>query len=205
MKRLLGAGLLIGCGVAGHPIPPGPLPPAAPRVLEVVSTPGGLEVHATAPTTNIDGDPLTAPAQLLLFVDDPRCAGQPAHASETGPLRVGQKPTTPVTLRVAAAVEGRRGPPAAPISARWSPPPPQPDAPIGFSTPEGAVQIAWLPPKPPATEIIVLRDGQPVGRAPAAKARFIDRPSRGTHRYAIIAATPNARSAPSKAVAVITR
>lgn len=197
----LGA-ILAGCGVAGHPVPPGPLPPAAPADVRILSTPDGLEVHMTPPTRDIDGGALTAPPELLVFVDDPRCAGLPAGAAAASPLTLALKPDAPITLRVAAAIGGRRGPPAPPLTARWAPPPPPPAAPIGFSTPDGGIQIAWLPPEPPVAEILVLRDGAIVGRAPAAQARFVDRPPPGAHRYALVAATAIARSAPSPATPV---
>lgn len=195
--------LLLGCGVAGRPIPPGPVPPAAPTGVRVLSTPSGLEVQADRPTRDIDGGALDQPVELLLFADDPRCAGRPAHVSAAGPLSLKHTASAPITLRVAAAVAGRRGPPAPPVEARWIAPPPPPDPPVAFATPDGGVQVAWLPPPPPATVVRVLRDGAVIGQAPAAQAGLIDRPSRGVHRYAIIAATPNARSAPSPAVSVV--
>lgn len=194
--------LSLGCGVPGRPLPPGPIPPAAPTAISVLSVPDGFEVHAQRPTTDIDGQPLTQPPALLLFVDDPRCHGRPAHRAAQGPLRLAGTSTRPLTLRVTAAIDDRRGPPAQPVTVRWQAPPAAPPPPIGFGTPDGAVQIAWLPPDPPVTQMVILRDGAPLATVPAAQAQYVDRTATGAHRYALAAQTPSARSAPSATVRV---
>lgn len=194
--------LMLACGVPGLPLPPGPIPPAAPSNVRVLSTPDGLEVSAVHPTHDIDGAALKATPSLQVFVDDPRCHGAPVATAADGPLRWSVKPTQPVQVRVTAALADRRGPAAPPLVVRWTPPPPAPDAPIGFATPQNAVQIAWLPPEGQGGEMLILRDGAVIGRAAIAAARFIDAAPAGERRYTLMIETSTARSGPSPAVVV---
>lgn len=202
MIRAAALGLtLLGCGVPGLPLPPGPIPPAAPRDVRVISTADGLEISATRPTQNIDGVDLQAAPGLQAFADDPRCTGAPVASAAVGPLRWSVKPSR-VVLHVTAALGDRRGPPAPPIVARWTPPPPPPEAPIGFTNPAKAVQLAWLPPEGQGGTMVILRDGVVIGRAPTAAAGFVDPAPGGARRYTLMIETPTARSGPSPAVVV---
>jgi hypothetical protein len=194
--------LMLACGVPGLPLPPGPIPPAAPSDVRVLSTPDGLEISAVHPTHDIDGSLLEATPSLQVFVDDPRCHGTAVATAADGPLRWSVKPNAAVQLRVTAALADRRGPPAPPVFALWTPPPPAPDAPIGFATPHNAVQIAWLPPEGQGGEMLILRDGAVIGRAAIAAAGFIDPAPAGARRYTLKIETPIARSGPSPAVVV---
>lgn len=202
LARVLFSLIPIGCGVAGRPLPPGPLPPAAPSAVRVLSVPGGFEVEASRPTRDVEGAPLAAAPTLLLFVDDPACAGVPAAVADVGPLRWPVVPEGPVSLHVAAAVGQRVGVPAAHM-ATWTPPPGPPEAPLVFVDAAGGVQVAWLPAEAPVEHVVVLRDGAVVGRAPVAEARFIDAAPRGAHRYAVALETAAARSAPSPEATVL--
>jgi hypothetical protein len=202
VKRLIWAALVAGCGVPGKPLPPGPVPPAAPAQVRILSVPDGIEVHAQRPTVDIDGAPLKKAPALLLFVNDPQCHGRPVRRADSGPLSWAEKPAHPLVLRVTAAIADRRGPPAAPVEFRWQTPPPAPPPPVGFGTPDGAVQIAWLPPEPPVTEIVVLRDGKPLATVPAQSGQYVDRAAKGPHLYSLAAQTPSARSAPSATVQI---
>lgn len=199
---LFGASLL-GCGVAGRPLPPGPRPPAAPTDVRVVATPEGFEIEARRPTRDLDGEALATPPRLLLFVDDAACAGLPAAQADAGPLVWAERPEGSRRLHVVAAVAGRMGAPAAPVEVVWTPGPPAPDAPLAFLSPEGGVQLAWLPAEAPVEVVVVLRDGVPVGQAPADAARFVDPAPPGRHRYAVAAQTATARSAPSPEAEVV--
>ncbi len=196
--------LLGGCGVAGVPVAPGPLPPAAPHEIVVVRVADGFEVTATAPELDIDGRPLAAPPRLLLFVDQPACDGRPAASGPAGsPLRWRTDSERTVSLRLAAARAGRQGAASAAVSVAWSPPPVAPARPIAFVDAAGRVQLIWLPPQSPMVRI--LRDGKPVATAPAKAAMYTDTPGRGRHQYTLESVGDGYRSAPSPTAVVEVR
>ncbi len=198
--------LLVGCGVPGAPLPPGPVPPAAPSAVEVVRTPEGLEIHATAPEVDLDGAPLAEPPDLLLFVDQAACDGHPAVQAPAGDLlRLPTRLTTPLTLRVVAARGNRQGAPSAPKVSSWAPPPPALERPIAYADAQGQVQLTWLPPSLPVVEVRVLRDGAPVATVAAAGAVYTDAAPVGTHTYAVEGLGPGFRTAPSPTVRVEVR
>ncbi len=195
--------LLLGCGVPGAPLPPGPLPPAAPSDVRVVRTAEGLEITATPPTTDVNGNSLSGRPQLLLFVDAPTCAGRPAAASLERPLlRLPMDEPRSMELRLVASLAGRRGDPAPPVTVEWSAPPPPPEAPIAFADGAGVVQLTWLPPPAPVDEVRVVRDGQAVATVPAADSLYADSPDRGSHQYQLQGVGPGFRTAPSPNVTV---
>lgn len=196
--------ILMGCGVAGQPVPPGVRPPAAPTEARVVSVPEGFVVEAARPTRDIDGAPLPSVPALVLFIDDPTCQGVPAVVAEAGPLQWPVRPALPVQVQVAAALGARVGPPSPPLFVAWQAPPPPPPEALVFPDPAGGVQVAWLPPPPDlVATILILRDGQVVARVPAAEARFVDTPPPGRHHYALAIELGDTRSAPSPATVVL--
>lgn len=200
--RGLTALLLVGCGVSGLPIAPGPVPPAAPGPPQVLRVHDGFEVTAAAPEVDIDGRTLDAPATLLLFVDQPKCAGRPAAVAKAGePLRLRTTDTGPVSLRVVAARGARQGAPSEPVTTAWSAPPPAPERPIAFVDADGRVQLTWLPPD--VATVRILRDGVAVGTAPAAASLYTDAPGKGRHRYAVCGLGADFRTAASESVEVI--
>ncbi len=199
---LLVGALLVGCGVAGRPLPPGPAAPDRPTELRVRATADGFEVTARLPTRDLDGEPLGAdPAvRLAVFVDRADCRGVP-DAVGAPPLRLTAARDRPVDVRV-VALRGRQAGPVARTHARWGPPPPPPEPPLAFVDAAGAVQLSWLPPPPPVDAVRVLRDGVRVAEAPADAAAFTDAAPAGEHAYALVALTPDAASAPSAAARV---
>ncbi len=194
--------LLVGCGVAGAPIAPGPVPPAAPGPPTVVRLVDGFEVVAAAPEVDVDGRSLETPATLLLFVDQPTCEGRPAAVAKPGrPLRLQTTDTAPVSLRVVAARGTRQGAPSQPVRATWSAPPAAPEKPIAFVDGAGKVQLTWLPPE--VATVRILRNGEPVGTAPAEASLYTDAPGKGRHRYAVEGVGADFRTAPSESVEVV--
>ncbi len=194
----------MGCGVAGRPLPPGPRPPAQPTGVRVLSVPDGFLVEATRPSRDLDGAPLATPPALVLFVDDPTCQGLPVAAAEAGALHWPVQPAVPVQVQVAAAVGARVGPPSPPRFVVWQAPPPPPPEALVFPHPGGGLQIAWLPsPQGLVATMVIVRDGEVVGRIAAAEARFVDHPPPGRHRYVLAVELGETRSAPSPAVEVV--
>ena len=197
MIRLTLGLLLIGCGVAGRPRPPGPTPPTAPTQISVNSTPTGFQITVEPPTHDLDGRPLTEPPIILAYIDQPRCDGTPAaQGPASEPLRL-PKSAAGKTLRIAGALAGRQGRSAAPIRLSWHQPPPPPEAPLLFVDAQKVVQISWLPPESPVAQIRILRDGVPITDAPAAQAQASDSPGPGTWRYQLQSIGPNVVSGAS--------
>ena len=202
LPAALAVALLAGCGVAGRPLPPGPTPPGPAGRLTVRSTPEGLELSAALPTTDLDGTPLTPepPLRLAVFVDRADCHGQP-DALGPPPLTLAVK--EPVEVRVVVLRGDRAGPASPPQQARWTEPPPAPEAPLAFVDATRAVQLSWLPPPPPASRVRVLRDGAQVAEAPVDAAGVTDAPPAGEHAYILMAVGPTFVTGPSPASLVL--
>lgn len=194
---------IAGCGVAGRPLPPGPTPPAAPLLAAPTHTPDGVHLTLAAPLRDLDDRPVDGPVELWAYAA-PRaedCAGSPMAR---GPLDGLTVPADRLDgpLRVVAVREGRIGEPSAPLSVTWVAPPPAPEAPLAFVDAGGQVQLSWLPPEPPITEVEIRRDGAAVARAPAEAALWSERPGPGAHRYTLVGLAPGARTAASAAAVV---
>lgn len=199
----LALALLVGstaCGVAGRPLPPGPAPPAAPTPAAPVSTPDGAELSLAEPLRDIDGAPVGEGELWVHPADD--CAGAPLAR---GPLEGVLVPRARLggPLRLVAVRAGRAGPPSAPLTVAWTAPPPPPEAPLAFVDAGGRVQLSWLPPGPPVTEVEIRRDGEAVAIAPAEAALWSEQPGAGRYRYAIVGLAPGLRTGSSEAAAVI--
>ncbi len=200
-RAALPALLLAACGVAGRPLPPGPLPPGAPGAPHPRSAPEALEVTVPAPSVDIDGRSLGEGVEVLLFVDRRACTGIPdARAPAGRPLRV-PRPAGVVTLRAVAAVAGRAGPPGPAVTARWQAPPPPPEAPLAFVG-QGGVELSWLPPEN-ASHVRILRDGLAVAEVPAAAALHTDPAPPGEHAYTLEALADTWVSGPSATATVV--
>lgn len=189
----------LGCGVAGRPLPPGPVPPAAPTVTSWRATPTAIEVRVEAPTRDIDGQPIVEPLLLTAHratdcSDAPIAHGPTGRALQLPPL----PPSTPI--RVVAARGARRGPPSAPVALGWVAPPAAPEAPLAFVDGQGQVQLSWLPPEAPRVRI--LRDGVTVAEVDSALALYSDAAPVGRHRYQLVGVGPQYRTAPSASVSV---
>lgn len=188
------------CGVAGRPISPGPIPPAAPSSVRVVHSPDGWEVSVEdAAWVDVDGLRLEQVPDVWAFVDHPPCRFAPdVRGPADRPIQIARGERTRAVLWVALSRDGRVGRAKGPISVVWSAPPPAPEAPLVFATTAGRVELSWLPPPPPIDQIRVLRDGQPVALRPAGEAMFTDHAvPAGRHRYAIEGIGPGIRTAPS--------
>lgn len=197
---LVAAWSLTGCGVAGQPRPPGPLPPAAPTIEAAISTPDGVLLQISPPTTDIDGAPIEDPVTLHAH-PAADCHGPPLARGAEGAVAL--PPLEEATaVRVVALRAERAGPPSDAITVRWSAPPPPPEAPLAFVDGSGAVQLSWLPPPPPVERVDVLRDGIVVATEPADAAMWTDEAPTGRHVYALVGLTPAARTGASKAVEV---
>ncbi len=184
----------------GAPLPPGPVPPEAPREVRALNAPEGIELQLVAPALDLDGEPLDAKAvRYLAFIDQPACDGLPVASGAT-PLML---PAGSGLVRVVASVEGRRGPASAPLRVNWQTPPPAPEAPLAFVDAKGQVQLTWLPPA--AERVRILRNGVVVAEVAAADALHTDAAPPGRHRYALIAVGADFRTAPSAAVKVRVR
>lgn len=194
--------LLAGCGVAGRPLPPGPIPPAAPTIETIRRTPEGIEVMASPPRADIDGAPLAEPPEILAYVDAPACRGVPtARGPANAPLRVPLRPEGAAELRLVAALGVRQGPPSPPAAVTWAPPPPPPDAPLAYVDTAGIVQLSWLPPA--AQFVRVLRDDHPIAEVPADAAVHSDPAPPGRHHYTLEAIGADFRTAPSAPAEVV--
>lgn len=203
VTRIMRCALLMlaaaGCGVAGQPLPPGPVPPSAPTVTGWRATPDAIELIIQAPTADLDGAPMSEPLTLAAH-RGPDCQGAPlAHGPTEQPMRL--PPLRVATsVRVVAARGGHAGPPSAPVSVRWTPPPPAPEAPLAFVDARGTVQLSWLPPEAP--RVVILRDGARVAEVDAGEALWSDAAPPGAHRYQLVGQGPRFRTAPSPAAVV---
>lgn len=188
-----------GCGVAGAPMPPGPLPPAAPDV-RIINTPDGLELYSASPPRDIDGKRIDEPVELRLFPGTGPVTGPPVARATAQPIRLGRRPS--VSTGRLVAYRGRRASrPSSPIRLRWKAPPPAP-TPIGFVDAGGQARLMWPPLPAEVTEVVVLRDSDPVRTLSADVSTFTERPTRPRHRYQIIIRGETFRSGPSEAVTV---
>lgn len=201
MRRIGLLGLLLtGCGVAGQPRPPGPLPPSAPSAIVAISTPDALLLRVTPPTTDLDGAPFDDPVTLHAH-PAADCQGPPIARGADGRVSL-PRLERETALRVVALRADRAGPPSDVITVRWTPPPPPPEAPLAFVDGSGAVQLSWLPPPPPVDRIEIRRDGIAIATAPAEAAMWSDPAPTGRHVYTLVGLAPAAQTAASSGVEV---
>lgn len=199
-RTLMGLALMscAGCGVAGHPLPPGPRAAAAPTLAAPISTPDGIRIELSVPLRDVDGDRIDA-AALWAFADA-ECIGRPlARGDERGLALPREAAGREVHV---VAVRAGRPSPSTPVTLTWTAPPPPPEAPLVFVD-QGGVQIAWLPPPPPIDRVLVYRGQTQVADLPAEGATWTDADApTGRHIYRIGGAGPGVHSALSTPVEV---
>jgi len=200
---LMAASLLWSCGVAGQPMPPGPLPPRPPHVSRSVSTPDGLELYGPPSHLDVDGAPINDPVELRLFAGQGPLDGQPMAHAPRGPLKL-RAPLCLGTGRLVAARAGRPSQPSAPFPLTWSAPP-SPPTPVGFIDAAGNARLIWPPVDEEAVEIQVIRDGEPRARLHREASAFSEAVAVGDHRYQLIIHGPAYRSAPSETAVLVRR
>jgi hypothetical protein len=196
------AALAAACGAAGAPQAPGPAQPRAPLAVEARRTPKGWELRVTPPTTDVDGDPLSEPPRIAVFAADATCLGPPVTEAPAGsPLKL---PKAAGAWDVAAWQGRQLGVPLRVDLPEWTPPPPAPEPPLAFRTPDGVVALTWQPPAEGAAVVEVERDGEPLGRFPAAQVTLTDTPPADTRapRYRLRWVGPDYRTPWSPVVEV---
>ena len=199
----MAATLLYGCGVAGQPMPPGPLPPRAPDVSRSVSTPDGLELYGPSSHLDVDGAPIGDPVELWLFAGQGPIEGQPVARAQQGPIKL-PTPLSIGTARLVAVRADRSSQPSPPFPLVWSAPPPPP-APVGFIDAAGNARLIWSPVDGEVVEIQIIRDGQRRARLDGDAAGFSEAVAVGEHHYQLIIHGATYRSAASETAILVRR
>ncbi len=198
LRAFLLATLCGGCGVAGQPMPPGPLPPSAPREIRQVSTPEGVEVYGPQQHRDVDGHLIGDPVELRLYPADGPWTGPPLGRATGTPILIARPKETSLVRLI--AYRGRNASRASPpFRLSWSPPAKAP-TPIGFIDEEGVTRIMWPPLEDAVNTVTILRDGEPVSHIEARSTTFTERAPGSRHRYQIVIRGETFRSAPSGAV-----
>jgi hypothetical protein len=191
------------CGVPGRPLPPGPVPPAASPAPTLLSTPEGIEARAETPRIDVDGQPVGDGLEAWFYVDRPTCDGRPDARGPAGAPVVLPAQDGPLSVRVVHLRDGRAGPASPPAVATWTAPPPPPDAPLAFATPDGRVELTWLPPPEPITRIRIERDGATVTEQAASEGLYTDSDAPpGDRVYRLVGLGDTVRTTPSKPATV---
>ena len=185
------------CGVAGRPMPPGPLPPSPPSDVRLISTPEGVEIHGPRQHRDVDGELIEGPVELRLIPDDSATPGRTLARAKGAPIRVA-RPISGGVVRLVAYRGRSASRPSAPFTLSWSAPPSAP-TPIGFMDDGGRTRLMW-PPVDGGVGVTVLRDGEVVANMEPGSTAYTERAPGARHEYQIVLRGETFRSGPSAAV-----